>query len=283
MPKLVCYDQFRSDLYRVGIDYAAEHAVALGFDAVECLDSCGSSLPLYAHPEAARFAEVLARNGLSVACYSVAADLFPRTEAVVEELKRHARFAAELGSPFFHHTLQSPLRKAPDAPSFDEVLPVVLESAVEVAQTCGELGMTALYEPQGMYFNGAENLARFFAAISAQVENVGICADFGNPLFVGAEPKEVIARLAQYVRHVHVKDYLRTAAPIAERDGYCLADGHRLYDTMPGDGVVDVPGCLRILRGSGYDGALAFEMSGSDEMLREAITRVKNWWNGYPA
>ena len=283
MPKLVCYDQFRSDLYRVGIDYAAEHAVALGFDAVECLDSCGAALPLYAHPEAARFAEILSRNGLSVACYSVAADLFPRTEAVVEELKRHARFAAELGSPFFHHTLQSPLKKTPDAPSFDEVLPVVLESAVEVAQVCGELGMTALYEPQGLYFNGAENLAHFFAAISAQVENVGICADFGNPLFVGAEPKEVIARLAQFVRHVHVKDYLRTTAPQKDAEGFSLADGHWLYDTVPGDGVVDAPACLRILRGSGYGGALAFEMSGSDEMFREAIKRVKKWWNCYPA
>ena len=278
MIKFVCYDQFRADLYQKGIDYAAAHAKALGFSAVEFLDSVHSESPVYDHPEAPRFARVLADHGLSVACYSVAADLYPHSPAAEEALKRHARFAAALGSPFFHHTLQSYLRLPADAPTFDEILPTVLNSAEQIARECAALGLTALYEPQGMYFNGMQNLLRFLDAMAERVKNVGICADFGNPMFVGACPPKLMRLLAKHVRHVHIKDYLHTQTEPASRDRYHLADGSWLSDVAVGDGAVDVAACLEALKAVGYDGAFALEFSGSDARFAAAFARIRALW-----
>ena len=135
-----------------------------------------------------------------MACYSVGTDLSTGDTAPIERLKRHAEYAAILGSPYLHHTLFPVLSQREGAPTYAQVLPYVLEAAAQVAEHAATLGVTCLYEPQGLYFNGTEGLGHFFAEIKRICPNVGICADAGNPLFVHADP---IALAKAFAKGIH--------------------------------------------------------------------------------
>ncbi|MBR5519325.1 MAG: sugar phosphate isomerase/epimerase [Clostridia bacterium] len=279
MPKIVSFSPFFTDLHAQGIDYAAARAKEVGFDAVEFIAGSLDGHDLYDNPDASRFASVLTQNDLGVGCYSVCAD-FVYTEKTVENLLRNADFAVSLGAPYLHHTLAPYLTANPRVPEFETLFAQTVEAAVRVAEYCKTLGLTVLYEPQGIYFNGTARLQRFFAEVSAQCSNVGICADFGNPMFVGEAPAELIAHFAPFARHAHVKDYLHTPAYVGTElsEEFCLADGSWLTAIACGKGSVDVKGCLAALKAVGYNGAFALECNGSDEMLRQTIANVRDWW-----
>src|SRR5205085_1495227 len=71
----------------------------------------------------------------------------------------------------------------------------------------------------------------------------GVCLDTGNPLSVGQEPVEAARRLGPLIRHVHLKDYTVHFAP----------EGYRLVRCAAGEGCVDFPAILEIVRASGHD------------------------------
>src|SRR5206468_7323001 len=71
----------------------------------------------------------------------------------------------------------------------------------------------------------------------------GVTLDTGNPLAVGEEPVEAARRLAPIIRHVHLKDYTIHFAP----------EGYRLVRCAAGDGVIDFPAILDVVRRNGRD------------------------------
>ena len=69
--------------------------------------------------------------------------------------------------------------------------------------------------------------------------------DVGNGVAHGYHAPDLLSDLVPFVAHVHVKD--------------AVGGGGDTTYTLPGDGVVDVRECLRLLRAGGYDGALSIE------------------------
>ena len=65
--KFANYTQFYTDRKQYGMEYAAAHTAALGFDAVEYF----GKVPTGIYPNAARDRNILSQYGLEVACYSV--------------------------------------------------------------------------------------------------------------------------------------------------------------------------------------------------------------------
>ena len=62
-------------------------------------------------------------------------------------------------------------------------------------------------------------------------EFIGVNLDTGNPLAVGEGPVEFAARIAPFLKNVHLKDYRMHRTPA----------GYRLVRCPLGDGVVDFP------------------------------------------
>ena len=91
--------------------------------------------------------------------------------------------AAQLGSKYFHFTLVPDFSFSADAPSYDEVLDNAIIGASRVAEQGAKHGITSIFEPQGMYFNG-EGLTRFYDMINRLSVTVGICMDAANLCFV---------------------------------------------------------------------------------------------------
>ena len=276
--KFSSYNMFLKDLYKDGLEYAASHASRLGFSGVELLDFCPlMNKPTYAVCSVDEYKAAFKKYSLELACYSSAALLYTDDEAgVLEEIYRQAEFAAELGSKFFHHTFTIGLSKKPDTLAFSEVLERVAPTAERIAIKCRELGMTAIYEPRGPYFNGRDGFVTLLNEMKGRVAEIGVCGDVGNSLFFDECAEKVFADCADDIKHVHVKDYIISDVPLPEYPGKqkSLAGKH-LYDCEIGTGGVDFKSCFDLLKGVGYDGYFSIELIADDESVGRMMKYMK--------
>ena len=269
---IASYSTFTADLHHHGLTYALQHSAALGFEAVEILSTRRDRIPTESEVRAAR--KQFDAFGLPVVCYSVAVDLSTGDAAPIEALKRHAEYAAILGSSYLHHTLLPALSQQASAPAYADVLPRVLDAAAQVARHASSLGVTCLYEPQGYYFNGMVGLGHFLAEIKKLCPNVGICADAGNPLFLHEDPVALAKALAADVRHVHVKNYGITRTEPTAKERYLLSNGTWLGATSLQEGAVDIRALLAAL--PDYEGAISIEQNATDDEIKAAIAFLKS-------
>lgn len=99
----------------------------------------------------------------------------------------------------------------------------------------------------------------------------GVTLDTGNPLAVGEDPVAYTRRIAPLVRHLHLKDYVMYFAPA----------GYRLVRCAAGDGVVDFPEILRIVRTINPEVLPAVEVAA--QATRTIPLLEEEWWEHYPA
>ena len=98
----------------------------------------------------------------------------------------------------------------------------------------------------------------------------GVTLDTGNALAVAEDPVEFARRVAPLVRHVHFKDYTLHLAP----------EGYRLVRCAAGDGVIDFPGILTVLRQSGLPALPGIEIAA--QATRTIPLSQPDWWRCYP-
>jgi len=125
---------------------------------------------------------------------------------------------------------------------------------------------TALCREFGTRFNVENHPEKSAPEILARVgggnEWLGVCIDMGWLGSQGASAPEVIRACGPLVRHTHVKDVK-------------AAGGHETC--LLGEGVVDVPGCLRTLRDLGYAGWYSWEDEPEDRNPFESAVRNRQW------
>ncbi len=100
--------------------------------------------------------------------------------------------------------------------------------------------------------------------------NVGVTLDVVNPLAVGEEPMAFARKLAPLIHTVHLKDYIIFPTP----------SGFRLVRCTIGDGVLDVPALLDILRAHAPNPVLNIELAAL--YGRHIRLLEDDWWQGYP-
>lgn len=255
---LSMYSGFSEAIRLCGIEEAARRAADMGFSSVELLETAKNpSAGVIPNVECAhRAREILVRYGLSLSCYSLGARLWSPNASAEQTALQEARLfhfaevAAALGSPFFHHTLAPAYDDTPYQAVFDAVLPF----ALRVVDHAESLGLTVLYEPQGRYFNGSEGFGRIYRAVKAERPRIGVCGDIGNTVFVDEDPAIFFGEYAGEIRHVHLKDYY-----LHTENGDPTKHGFFVRAAVIGEGNVDIPACLSLLRAAGYTGAFAIE------------------------
>ena len=250
-----------------GIEKAAEFARSIGYSSVELYISASSAEPMpfaYDAASARHAKKVLNDAGLSVSCFSAGANVktFPD---VKEKLLHLLEIAAELGSPYLHHTVLTKLFDADGVKDYQESIDKALEVAIPVANRAAELGMKCIYEDQGIYVNGVEGYGGFYQEMKRSCKNVGVCADFGNSLFVGVPAEDFIKAYLDDIVHVHIKDYYRVQSQNSPGTGwYPTPDNWWLKDAPIGCGVVNFNACMELLKQANYQGTYAFEINPPD-------------------
>lgn len=276
------YAGFAEMVGEKGIEETAKYVASMGFSSVEILADAVTGAPLtIPDVEAAKEArKVLEKYGLKVACYSVYANAC--IEKSLIEILGMVEIAAALGSPYFHHTLLPWINYSDDLPHFDEAIAAAVDAAQRIADHAKQFGITCLYEDQGYFVNGVKGFGKFFRELQSRCENVGVCGDVGNILFVNEKAEDFFAEFAKDIKHVHVKDYLWKEADQAPGVYWLRAAGKSwLRDTMIGDGVVNFEACMKILKEVGYNGPFSLETGHPEPYevgVKQAMEYLQRYW-----
>ncbi len=216
----------------------------LGWDAVELRTVHGQALADLDRVSRERLVRAVAEAGLRVVCLDsriggwagTIADPFDRDLA---ELASLADLCAELGTRYVL-IMSYPNAGLPEPRWRQEVIDRV-RRLTDVAEAAG---ITVLHENcAGWAASRADRVLDRLEEVASPA--LRLLFDVGNGPAHGYLAADLLAELAPFVAHVHVKD--------------AVGDGENTTYTLPGDGRAGVETCLRMLRAAGYDGALSIE------------------------
>ena len=246
-----------------------------GFDAVEPVYSFGKS-PAEALENSKILGEAIEEKGLKCSCFSRGFWMLNMSkEEAVKGLCDCVDMAVNLKTPFLHHVLQMSL-SVKDLQLYQKYHSYFVEICREVAYYAGEKGITCLYEDQGFLQNTPERLGQLLTDIN--LPNIGICLDVGNSLFYDIDAETYAGILAPYIKHVHLKDYIRKPIEdiaLGNKWHYSIS-GQALRDTILGHGIVNFERIFSILILAGYDGYFSLENDAAEETLPSVKQGLEN-------
>jgi len=249
--------------YQKSIFDCLDAILAGGFSLIEI---CSSSTHLDYHDLGAvhRAAERL--KSLGIGAYSFHAPFADRIditspdtsirEASIREVVAAAEAAAVLGTRYF---VIHPGPEHAEQPMNSERLQRldhVAHSLGEIAKRCQSLGMTCVLENKlpHLLFGNTANMLWILGAMTST--EVGVCLDTGHAHLAG-EIDTAVQKLSRHLRLVHASDN----------------NGHYDDHLPPGNGRIDWPRFLRLLRANGFHGSIILEIAGrgsTEEILNAA-------------
>ena len=172
-------------------------------------------------------------------------------------MRAGSKLSAELKSPLL----------ALHAGFLDESDPVALKKYTErvkfIVDTCGEAGVPVAFETGQ---ESAEDLAHFLSSMPG----AGVNFDPANMILYGkGDPVAAAKTLAPWIRHIHVKDAIKTKTP-----------GTWGTEVPWGDGEVNQAAFLGALAEVGYKGAFAIEREGGDSRVADIALAAKRLLEG---
>ena len=193
------------------------------------------------------FENVMKKYNMEFVCiYHYLTDDFKKDMAIAD---RCVRFAREHG--FTLMNLEPP-RKKPGQIVSNEELQLVCDRADAIARLCGENGIQLNLHPHWGTYIEVEAQINFF--LSRMKEDIGLCLDTAHTVLCGMEPMYLFDKYLRMkkVRYVYLKDIN------GDPDSYPEYPPRRFRAL--GQGIIDFPGVLSVLKRYGYDGYLTVEL-----------------------
>lgn len=234
----------------------------LGYDGVE-FRGLGRELyaphvPEFSADKALEVKQRMQRLNLSIPCLASSCALYDKAarEKTITEAGEYAQTAQALGAPYIRL-----LGDAAPAPGEDIDDGFVAELLTECVKACGST--VPLIETNGVYAD-SERLYKLIR----RCRGAGVLWDIHHPFRYKAEPvRTTYKTLAEYIRHVHIKDSIRQGIDVRYR--------------IPGAGDVPIAECVRLLEGGGYDGFYCLEWVRRWDLTLEDAGIVFAQYTGY--
>ena len=274
---LVSYQKYHyENIFKNQLILAKNH----GFDAVE---------PGYGHeltgPDGAENAkevkEEMDQLGLKCSCFSHAVNMLSSDYAECAKLLKYSvDMAKVLGAPYLHHTFQCILDRS-NLSLYNINKKAFADIAREVAYYAGEKGIQCIYEDQGYYMNTPERMCELLEDIN--LPNTGICLDVGNSYYYDIEPETYAGILSSYIKHVHIKDYIRKPVNEIRKNSQwgTSISGQALRGTIVGHGIINFEKLFTVLLQAKYDGYFSLEYSAPEETfygISESLENMKIYY-----
>jgi sugar phosphate isomerase/epimerase len=230
------------------------------------LGAAGIQCPLGLRETAEAFA--LRRRAESHGMYVEASLNPPRSEADVTRFEQEVRLAKEAGARV-GRTVIMPGRRY-------EQFKALAEFREAEAQGLNSLQWAEPVLARHRFRLAVENhkdqlVAEKLATLKRlSSEYVGLCVDVGNNLALMEEPLAVVRAFAPWAFTVHLKDHL-----VRE-----YADGFLLMDVALGDGILNLPVMIRLLREAKPDLSFGYETITRDALRVPVLT--DGYWNTFP-
>jgi len=241
----------------------------MGFDAIEFTDlraPDGVSEADYA----SRLREESERLAFPIANYTVGADFLgaESVESEAERLCKKADVAKILGASGMRHDATGGWRGAEKTyKTFADALPLLADGCRRVTDYAKTLGVVTMIENHGYFCQESARVEQLVSAVGR--ENFGLLVDVGN--FLCADDPSVLAvgRVANFARHVHVKDFhvKSGSEPDPGQGWFRTRAGNYLRGAIVGHGNVPVTQCLSVLKAAGYAGFVSIEFEGMEDNM----------------
>jgi sugar phosphate isomerase/epimerase len=205
--------------------------------------------------------DVLARYGMKASGLSSHAPLM-RPEISVPYLEKAIRFAAAIGAPVVN--TDEGIR--PSWLPLDDVWPVMRYTLTKVLQVAERHGVHVGIEPHQSISKTTAGLLRIATLVDSAWLSVNY--DTGNAYLAGEDPYQGLQDVQDLLVHVHAKDIAIEHAD-AERGKVTGTP----VGCACGDGVIDWPRVVEILRRAGFTGVLSVEC-GTVEQARRSLAHL---------
>lgn len=197
--------------------------------------------PQFSKSEIGTTRQVITENGLQIVCLGSSAQMHHRDSSTLnrnmDEGKAYIDLAAALRCPFIR---VFPEKLIPDQDP-NSSLDWIGTNMANLGDYAKGTGVTVLLESHGDLVRVSDLLK-----VMSATGNVGLIWDIVNMWSVtGEEPNQVLRSLASFIKHVHVKDFVK-------QDG-------KLKYVLPGKGDAPLNAALSLLKTHGYNGFLSFE------------------------
>jgi sugar phosphate isomerase/epimerase len=233
------------------IEFAAQQQV----EGVELLDYFWTDEKV----EIPQVKKQLVDLGLTLAVYSIGNDFFqPEAEARAKELdgvKHGVDVANELGV----NVLRVFSGSHREGYTLEQGIDWVLDGLSASADYALQHGVTLALENHGLVAGRSDQVRGIIEHVNSPALRANL--DTGNFLLVGQNPTEAVRELAPLAALVHLKDF-RHADPNQTVHVYKALDGTPFTGAVTGQGMVDLPAVVSLLRENGYDGWLSLEYEG---------------------
>ncbi|MBQ3149699.1 MAG: sugar phosphate isomerase/epimerase [Clostridia bacterium] len=253
-------------------------AKEMGFDAIEFTDLCppeGVDVLDYAK----QLREEAEKLSMPIANYTIGADFLNAEDldAEIERLYTRVDIAQALGALGMRHDATGGY-KGPEKKykTFDDALPILAKGCRAVTEYAAAKGITTMVENHGFFCQDSTRVEKLVHAVGH--ENFGLLVDIGNFLCADDPSVTAVSRVANFARHVHIKDFhIKSGSEPDPGNGWFRTrGGNYLRGAIVGHGNVPVMQCLSILKRSEYDGFVSIEFEGIESNLDALSTGLEN-------
>lgn len=242
------------------INFAAEQQV----DGVELLDYFWTD----EQAEIAQVKKQTAKEDLEIAVYSISNDFFhPSAETRARELAA-LKHGVDVANALEVNLMRVFSGNHKENYALEEGLDWIIEGLSEGADYAQAHGVVLALENHGLMAGRSDQVRHIIDIVDSPALRANL--DTGNFLLVGQNPTEAARGLADVVALVHLKDFDNAPEGRTSHVYYGL-DKQAYTGTVVGEGQVDLPAILDILRDAGYDGWLSLEYEGADDPLTVGV------------
>lgn len=221
--------------------------------------------------------------GLALSNYAIGANFADLNdqewEAEVERVKREVEVCAALGIKRMRHDAAS----SPDRSigHFLQELPRLAEACRRIADYASRFGIVTSVENHGYFLQHSDRVQTLVQAVDR--DNFRTTLDVGNFLCADENPAVAVANNIRLASMVHVKDFYIRAPGRCPGEGWFQSNGGCwLRGAVVGQGDIDMPRVLDIVKKSGYDGYISIEFEGFEDCFQGAkwgLDYVKAFWD----
>ena len=217
--------------------------------------------------------------GLDISTYSVNADLINSDPEVrkseIARVKLHIDAAERLGLKWMRHDIASFRRpfESNTPENFEKEFPLMLDGIRELYEYADQKGIATTLENHGFFCNGADRLIRLINASGCP--NLKMTMDVGNFVCVDDDPVAAVKKCLPYAAIIHFKDfYIRDKKRLPGQtemfncnngSWFETLSGKMLRGSILGQGDLDIPTIVDLIKNSDFDGYLSLEFEGMEE------------------
>jgi len=229
-----------------------------------------------------------AAAGIELSNYSMPANFVQETEEAFEEevarVKRHVDVVHRMGVKHMRHDVTA--FKLPKEHMtiawFDRHLPLMVKGSQLIADYAAGFGITTTIENHGFSVQASDRVQRVLHAVDRP--NFKTTLDVGNFLCVDEDPIVGVMNNLPYASLVHFKDFY--VRPFDENPGegewFTTSHGNYMRGAIVGQGDLPIRKIVKLIKNSGYDGAITVEFEGMEECKaasKIAMDNLRRFWN----